>query len=41
MFHLLQARDPAAGTQHYLVDARSGADIEVEELEPAVSPRPS
>jgi Icc protein len=27
MFHTVQARDPAAGTQVYLVDALSGADV--------------
>lgn len=30
MFHTLQARDPMAGTQVYLVDAMSGADVEQE-----------
>jgi Icc protein len=27
MFHTVHARDPRAGTQVYLVDARSGADV--------------
>ncbi|GIE77018.1 phosphohydrolase [Actinoplanes philippinensis] len=31
MFHLLQARDPRAGEQVYLVDSRSGTDAPAEE----------